>query len=55
MELCLLSLLLLVAGLATVEPLLVWLLCLFLWRLRFPRRVLPLVTLSGFHTLSGFS
>ena len=44
---CLLSLLLLVAGLVTVEPLLVWLLCLFLGRLRFPWRVLPLVILRG--------
>ena len=34
-ELCLLSLLLLGVGQAIVEPLLVWLLCLFLGRLRF--------------------
>ena len=34
-ELCLLSLLLLGVGSAVVEPLLVWLLCLFLGRMRF--------------------
>ena len=54
-ELCLLSLLLLGVGWAIVEPLLVWLLFLFLGRLRFSAACLPLVTLSGFRNLSGSS
>ena len=35
-------------GVGCCWPLLVWLLCLFLGPLRFPRRVLQLVTLTGF-------